>query len=67
MYFSPQRLHRRMNTWDKTKNFQQICLTATWGDVLSGAADFHPVAGCLKGLTVSGSAGHYQACHIEKQ
>lgn len=56
-----------MNTWDKTKNFQQICLTATWGDVLSGAADFHPVAGCLKGLTVSGSAGHYQACHIEKQ
>lgn len=51
---------------NKTKNFQQMCLTATWGDMLSDAADLHPVTGCLRGLTISGSAGHYRACHIKQ-
>lgn len=41
----------------------KFILTATWGDVLLDAADFHPVTGCLKGPATSGSAGHYQACH----
>lgn len=41
----------------------KFVLTATWGDVLLDAADFHPVTGCLKGPTTSGSAEHYQACH----
>lgn len=56
--FQPTRT-MEMNIQDK--EFPANLFTATWGAVLVDAADFHPVTGCLKGLTTSGSAGHYQA------